>query len=78
MKQLFLFLALTSTLLAGPTNNVPLLERAVKAGKHVHEVAPNAAKPGERPNDYGGPGRGHGRGHEKDKSPPGKGHEKKP
>ena len=53
---------------------VPILERTVKAGKHVHDVAPHTAKPGERPNDYGSPGREHhGKG-----PPPGKGHEKKP
>jgi hypothetical protein len=53
---LALYLAIGCSLEAAATNK---LEQAVQAGPNVHKVNKSAAKPGDKPDDYGKPGRGH-------------------
>ena len=58
MKSILLATVLVAhpVLMRGADNK---LEAAVKAGPRIHAVNFSAAKPGEHPHDYGGPGRGH-------------------
>ncbi len=64
MKNKLIILVALLSIGAG-TNNIPKLEQAVQARKKIHEQIPVAAKPGEKPNDYGSPGRD-----KHDKGPP--------
>ncbi len=51
-----LYLAIGHTIEANATNK---LEQAVLAGPNVAKVNPSAAKPGDKPHDYGNPGHHH-------------------
>ena len=77
--RFLILLLVAGTLVAAPATN--RLERAVRDGKKIHERNPNAAKPGDRPDNYGSPGRGHDDdkpGNGPKKNPPGQNRDKKP